>query len=327
MSDTSGYTAESFTAVNAAQLAKQTEAAARLHEAQQAAMQAESEKRKTYIPSDLMMPEGVDELIVGDGVAEYDRIRKTQAKLDSLLLRKRLALQDPLQNRIDKYSTLKVWISNTVDGQPWQGTGLDENTFDFGMPDDATFKVKIMGRVIDDAEDASKDRPAESDSMEVDEKDADTSPPKKRVKFSHLFKAITVDFDRNKNLQPDGLTQIEWKKPKPPAQGPNAGSNAPLPAEADFDQLEFERKADENINCTISLYRDDLPERYQLSKELADLLDTEELDYAGIVSGIWEYGKLMDLQFEDNKQHFKCDARMYAVSVPGSHIMERRKHS
>lgn len=290
---------------SSAQMAKQSEQAARLAEAQQAALQAEAEKRRTYIPTDLMMPSDVEDLIVGDGVTQYNRIREVESKLDSLILRKKLDLQNPLQNRIDKCSTLKIWISNTVENQPWQGRDLEENAFDFDMGVEATYKVKIMGRVLDDEVADPDTNMAET---------SESTPPKKRVKFSHLFKAITVDFDRNKNLQPESMSQIEWKKPKPPPQMSGPASNAPLPAEADFDQLEFERKSDENVNCTISLYRDEFPERYQLSKELSEVLDMEELDRAGVVGGIWEYAKAMGLQHEEEKRYIRCDARLGAVS-------------
>lgn len=286
------------------------------------AEQAAVAKRRSEKPTDKSMPEGIEDLIVGDGVQQYKRMRELERKLDAVMMRKRLDQQDSLHNATKKYSTLRVWISNTVENQPWQGRDLDENAFDFTSGVEATYRVKIEGRVVEDedADDASEE------GSDVEDKDEDethgnamdhdgapaTEAPKQpairqRTKLSHFVKAITVDFDRNKNLQPDGTTQVEWKKPQIPLNA------AVLPPQADFDCLEFERKSDENINCTINLYRDEIHERYTLSKELADILDTTEDDRLSIIMGIWEYVKAMGLQQDEEKRLIQCDDRLKAA--------------
>lgn len=281
-------------------------------------------KRRAEKPTDKIIPEGVEDLIVGDGVQQYKQLREVERKLDALMMRKKLDQQDSLHNATKKYSTLRIWISNTVENQPWQGSQMDENAFDFNMGVEATYKVKIEGRLLED-----EDR--DNDSEKSDEEDGDTpangvamdhdgektSPAPKqaqlrqKTKLSHFFKQITIDFDRSKNLQPDNTTQIEWKKPQLPPQ-----SKAPLPPAADFDCLEFERKSEENINCTINLYRDENPERCKLSPELAAVLDTEEDDRASIIMGLWEYIKAMGLSQEDDKRVIACDDKLKAVCNP-----------
>ncbi len=282
-------------------------------------------KRRSEKPTDKSIPEGIEDLIVGDGVLQYKKLRGVERKMDAVMMRKRLDQQDPLHNAVKKYSTLKIWISNTVENQPWQGSQIDENAFDFTMGVEATYRVKIEGRLIeedegdhksDDDSDDDGERPTEKDGMDTqqDGEGAATTPskkppgPRQRTKLSHFFKAITVDFDRNKNLQPDGMTQVEWKKP------PQAPGNPTLPDAADFDCLEFERKSDENINCTVNFYRDELPERYQLSKELAAVLDTTEDDRASVIMGIWEYIKAMGIAQDDDKRMIQCDDRLKTVS-------------
>ena len=294
-----------------------------LEQTKRNAEQAQLGKRRSEKPTDKSMPEGIEELIVGDGVQQYKRLRELERKLDAVMMRKRLDQQDTLHNATKKYSTLRVWISNTVENQPWQGRDLDINAFDFSSGVEATYKVKIEGRVIDD-EDADDASNKASDNEDEDKADGDamdhdgaptTEAPKQsairqRTKFSHFFKAITVDFDRNKNLQPDGTTQVEWKKPQVPINA------AVLPPQADFDCLEFERKSDENINCTINLSCDEIPERFTLSKELASILDTTEDDRAGVIMGLWEYVKAMGLQQDEEKRLIQCDDRLKAVSLP-----------
>lgn len=277
------------------------------------AKRVQREKIRAATPTDKTMPEGVEELIIGDGVDQYRKLRDMERKLDAVMMRKRLDLMDPIQSSIKRYTTLRIWISNTVENQPWQGRDLDENAFDFNMGVESTYRVKIEGRVLDDE---VEDAPGEKDGDDEDEADAmDTDlpkdkseksdqPPEKPIKLSHFFKQITIDFDRNKNLQPDGMTQIEWKKP-PPGQASRA-----------FDCLEFERKSDENINITINLYRDEQRERCKLSKELSELLDTDELEKSTVIMAIWEYVRNMNLQQDEEKRIFNCDDRMKAVRHP-----------
>lgn len=257
------------------------------------------------------MPEGVEDLIIGDGVEQYKRIRDIEGKLDAVMMRKKLDLMDPIRSAIKQYTTLRIWISNTVENQPWQGRDLDENAFDFNMGVESTYRVKIEGRVLDDHfEEAPMDEDGNDevggDAMDTDApKEVIEKPekqlPAKRTKLSHFFKQITIDFDRNKNLQPDGMTQVEWKKPPP-------GQVAP-----EFDCLEFERKSDENINITINLYRDEKQERYKLSKELSELLVSDELEKSDVTKGIWDYVRAMKLQQDEEKGVVNCDDKMKAV--------------
>ena len=312
---------------------------------QQERVQDEARRRASK-PTDKTMPEGVDELIVGDGVAQYRKIRDVERRLDSVMMRKRLDMQDKyiadqmpggtFSSSGGRTKRMKIWISNTVENQPWQGGGMDESAFDFTMGTEASYKVKVQGQLMDDEdledteESEGKDQAARGkaareeqkngeDAMdtEPDGQDAATKPSKppqpsrpsqQKTKLSHFFKSITVDFDRNKNLQPQGMTQVEWKKPPMPPNTPI------LPPAADFDSLEFERKSDENINCTINFYRDESPERYLLDKPLSELLDTTEDDRTSIVMGIWEYIKTMGLQQSDEKRQIHCDDRLRAVS-------------
>ena len=213
-----------------------------------------------------------------------------------------------------RYRTLRIWISNTVEDQPWQADTLDVDAFDFSTNMDSSYRVKIEGRLLDDegdAEDSDSDEEDEvtnGDVMDMDEKPKKIKTLAKQQKLSHFFKAMTVDFKGNKAK--DGADQsVEWKKP---VVAPNAAN---LPNAADFDQLEFKRGGDENINITINLVRDETPERFHLSAALADVLDTTESTRADAVMGIWEYIKAMGLQEDDEKRSFDCDDRLKAVCL------------
>lgn len=288
-----------------------------------AAMETELAKRRSRKPTDKNIPEGIEDAIIGDGVHQYKSLREVERRLDSAMMRKRLDIQDSVNRNVKRYKTLRIWISNTAEGQPWQAQEMDENAYDFSSENEAIYRVKIEGRLLDDdqadstAEDSDDDEDgnqdgAEKDGDAMDHDGAATDKPAvpgtlPRKRLSHFFKSITIEFDRSKSLQPEKHAQIEWKKPALP---PNITI---LPSSADFDSLEYERQSDENLNVTISLVRDENPERFKLSRELQEVLDTEEEDRAGTVMGIWEYVKALGLQQDEEKRAIQCDDRLKAV--------------
>jgi SWI/SNF-related matrix-associated actin-dependent regulator of chromatin subfamily D len=126
-----------------------------------------------------------------------------------------------------------------------------------------------------------------------------SAKPGQRYRFSHFFKALTVDFDRNRG-RVGNEPGVEWKKPdKTPAS-----SN--LPAAADFDELTFKRVGDDNQNITINLFRHE-DDRFEVSPELAEIIDMREATRQEATMGLWEYIKLMNLQEDEEKRNFRCD--------------------
>lgn len=294
---------------------------------------SEDAKRRSRRPTDKNIPEGIEECVIGDGVQRYRELRDVESKLDAAMMRKRLDIQDSrnrnfkvqaapgttslLLTSYQRYRTLRVWVSNAVEDQPWQGDDLDVDAFDFSTNMDSSYRVKIEGRLLeeegedddddekfDDAEDVAE---LGGDPMDEDGKETKkTKEPEQRHKFSHFFKAMTVDFGRNRTK--DGVEySVEWKKPAIP---PNA---IDPPNAADFDQLEFKRGGDENLNITINLVRDEAQERFSLSPVLAEIMDAAEATRAEVVTGIWEYIKTMGLQEDDEKRSFRCDELLKQV--------------
>lgn len=283
-------------------------------QAQQAAqIQANDRARlRSRRPIDKNLPEGVDDIIIGDGAQRYRDLRDIERRLDSIITRKRLDIQDSVNRNVKRYRKLRIWISNTVEDQPWQADSIDVDTFDFSTNIDSSYRVKIEGKLLDDDEDDG----IEIKDTESDEENEDSNadpmigveiqkPPQScpKYRFSYFFKAMTVEFDQGKSN--GGVNHnIEWKKPPRP---PNTVALSPA---ADFDQIEFKRGGDENANIIINLYRDENPERYLLQTALADILDTDVATRAEALMGIWDYIKLMGLQEDDEKRSFECDHRL-----------------
>jgi SWI/SNF-related matrix-associated actin-dependent regulator of chromatin subfamily D len=222
----------------------------------QAQQRAEAERREKMRriaknPTDKNIPEGVEDICIGDGVARYKELREVERTLDATMMRKKLDVMDSKHHtRASRYGTMRIWISNTVENQPWQSTGIDADAFDFESNTNATYRVKIQGRLLDDEgnEGLEDDDEDDKDADAMDE-DSESKPSAKPKYFSNYFSSITIDFDRAKSLQPDNFTQIEWKR-----------SDQPNVKEQVFSELEFERKGDENINITINLHRAQNPE-------------------------------------------------------------------
>lgn len=266
------------------------------------------------MPTDKNMPEGVEEITIGDGAVRYKELRELERTLDATIMRKKLELADAVHHsRSRRYGTMRIWISNTAENQAWQTNGSDAGAFDFDNGANPTYRVKIQGRLLDDGSDEEADED-EEDGREEKDPDAmeeDGAEPKKPASpsttpkvFSQFFNSIVIDFDRANSLQPDNFTQIEWKRPENPNNNPK---------ESNFSELVFQRKADENINITINLQRQYHPERYRLSQPLAELLDTDEEDRAAVMMGIWEYARSQNLQQDEDERKFVCDAKLKAL--------------
>jgi SWI/SNF-related matrix-associated actin-dependent regulator of chromatin subfamily D len=214
-------------------------------------------------------------------------------------------------------------VTNTVEDQVWQSGGLNVDSFDFSSNMEPTYRVKIEGRLLDDEDDLDKDetndepRPEDADGADKMEEDGDAKskaakPPKYR--FSHFFKALTVEFPASRK----GVDQpVEWKKPE------RAGPSTNLPAAADFDELTFKRSGDENMNIVINLYRHEEPERYALTPELEDIVDKPEATRQELIMAIWDYIKFHGLQEDEDKRNFRCDETLRKVLS----ILERRHSS
>ncbi|KAJ5909003.1 hypothetical protein N7495_001685 [Penicillium taxi] len=260
--------------------------------------------RRSRKPTDKNIPAGVEEAVIGEVVQQYNHLHDLEKRLDAAIVRKRLDIQDSISKTVKKYRTLRVWITNTVENQPWQGgsnTGAGR------------YNVRIEARLLEDENDPTSPQSEDDDAMdegqgEGEGEDSKSSESKKPTpRFSHFFKTITIDFDKPVNAVPEEVKTINWVKPQLP---PNATA---VPPTADFDSLQFSRASQENLNVTISLVRDETPERYKLSKELAEVLDVEEETRSGIVLGIWDYIRAMELQEDEEKRQVRCDHRLRSI--------------
>ncbi|KFA53260.1 hypothetical protein S40293_04710 [Stachybotrys chartarum IBT 40293] len=280
---------------------------------QQQAQAAASElaKRRSRKPTDKNLPDGVEDCIIDPAVAQrYRDLKEMERRLDATITRKRLDVVDAASRSTKSHKTLRIWVSNTVEDQVWQSNGLNVDSFDFTPSMEASYRVKIEARLLNDDDDVDQTDETKAEEGGASSNDATADKTKEaKPRFSHFFKALTVDFDRSRFR--NGTEQhVEWKKPDAPAGRQSSGS---LPAAADFDEFTFKRNGDENINININLHRHEVPERYKLSPELADVVDMTEATQHEAVMGLWEYIRLWGLQEDEEKRNFRCDELLKKV--------------
>ncbi|KAL5621261.1 hypothetical protein BROUX41_006731 [Berkeleyomyces rouxiae] len=289
-----------------AQLAQQQAAAAAAAAAQaqaQAQAQAEMAKRRSRKPTDKNMPEGIDKCIPdAELVAHYNKLRNYERRLDATITRKRLDALDSVNRYPKHWRTLRIWISNTVEDQPWQQTSLNVDSFDFSSTVDSTYKVKIQTRLLPD-ELAHDDTSSDGDEKMGEgggSGGSGGSAADTAYHLAHFFRAMTVEFPASHAPE----QAVEWKRPDLP---PNTPSYAPLPENLRFDELAFRRNGDDNINVTIHLTRLEEPERYLLSPELAEVVDMPEGTRQDVVQALYEYISHFKLQEDEERRNFRCD--------------------
>lgn len=260
--------------------------------------------RRSRKPNDKNLPEGVEACIIDPDVAlRYRELRELERRLDATMTRKRLDIIESVGRESKRFRTMRVWISNTVEDQHWQGNDLSMDAFDLSPSMDASYRVKIEGRLLDDADE-------DGVSVPDDKHDAAAAPNTKqaRCRFSHLFKQMNVEFETSQNKR-SADQAVAWTKPD--------GGKGPQSAQAtaaDFDELTFKRNGDENMNIVINLVRHEDPERYQLSPALAEVIDASHATRQEATLALWDYIRLMGLQDEEDKRNFRCDDALKRVT-------------
>ena len=293
----------------------------------QMAQASETAFRRSRKPTEKNLPDGIEDVVIGEGVQQYKEMRELEKRLDAAVVRKRLDIQDSVSKTVKKFRTMRIWISNTAENQPWQNAANGSVSASETNPGAGRYTLKIEGRLLDDDADATGSDNGEGEggnpasdaaAGDNDGKEGESVPEGKTTegknrstgpkhRFSHFFKSIAIDFDKPAMSRPEDFKSIVWNKPQL-----QTGAS-PSSSSADFDMLEMSRATQENLNVTVSLMRDETPERFKLNKELADLLDVDEEDRSGIVLGIWDYIRAMGLQRHDEKRLIHCDDRMRAV--------------
>ncbi|TIA70087.1 hypothetical protein E3P77_00295 [Wallemia ichthyophaga] len=232
-------------------------------------------------PTDRSLPPSVQAIeSVREQSKMYDDLTRFEKRLDMIAAHKRAQIHDSLQRPAKTTRQLRVFLSNTASGQPWQqreqqqfGEMVNFET-GAGIP---AWTFKIEGRLLDGT--TTK---------------ANRGAPKK---FSSLLKSMIVEFDRDSSIYPESSI-VEWHK---------------QPGESDKDGFEIKRRGDQATKAKIILHLDHMPEKYGISEPLSQLLGIKEDSRAGIITHMWAYVKQNNLLDKEDRRVIKADSNLKEI--------------
>ncbi|KAI9189783.1 SWI/SNF and RSC complex subunit Ssr3 [Blastocladiella emersonii ATCC 22665] len=218
----------------------------------------------------------------------YKRLQEAERKIDAVIQRKRLEIQDALAKPIKTRGTLRIFISNYAADQHLGAAEMAEGR----VPN---WTLRIEGRLID-VQSATTTR----------SKSAAAPPPRK---FTHFVKHIVVEVERDPHLYNESNI-VEFLKPDK--------------LDAEFDGFEVKRRGDTDVAVKITMRMDYGPDKFKVSDDLAKVI---QFDVGGpnkvglrqlrtksqILLGVWQYIKHHNLLDADDKRIVNCDAHLKQI--------------
>ncbi|TKY55323.1 SWI/SNF complex component SNF1 [Spatholobus suberectus] len=127
-------------------------------------------RKKRSFPEKLI-PEKVAKLVPESAI--YAKLLELEAHVDSVLVRKKIEVQEAVRNPTCVRKTLRIYVYNTFSNEAKMESAKNKG-------DEPSWVLRITGRVLEDGKDAV----------------ADGISPKENPKFSAFFKKITIYLDQ-----------------------------------------------------------------------------------------------------------------------------------
>ncbi|CAH8610061.1 unnamed protein product [Schistosoma mattheei] len=235
---------------------------------------AATAKRKRRL-ADRLLTKTVREIIPES--ESYMELLEVEKKLDFVLMRKRLTLQEAMKKPFKVKRKLRVMLSSTFKpGSTVMPVGSDAQT----TPGDCApgWELKVEGQLLD-----KPGQPSNND-------------PKCRRKFSSFFKSLVIELDREL-YGPDNHL-VEWHR---------------TATTAETDGFQVKRRGDSNVRCTVLLMLDHQPPQYKLDSRLARILALHTGTRSQIFYALWNYIKTHRLQDPNEKDFINCDSYLEQV--------------
>ncbi|KNE56504.1 hypothetical protein AMAG_02306 [Allomyces macrogynus ATCC 38327] len=227
-------------------------------------MSASTRHRK---PVERNLPPKIENVV--PEAALYKRMQETERKMDAIIMRKQVEIQDALAKPIKTRATLRIFVSNYAADQHH----MEPTYLLTGGDVVPNWTLRIEGRIIEAAATL-----------------APTAPPRK---FSHFVQQILVEMDRDPMAYAGEPNVAEYHK------------NDANPSE--FDGFEVKRRGDMDVKVKIVIRLDYGQDKFKLSKELARVLGFDLMSKSEVVLGLWQYIKQQKLLDQDDKRVVNCD--------------------
>ncbi|CAL0305170.1 unnamed protein product [Lupinus luteus] len=199
----------------------------------------------------------------------YTQLIDFENQVDAEMARYKFELQEAFKRPSYVQKTLRVYVFNTFSNQ---------NIFTNKNGEEASWSLKIVGRILED----------DKDSFEAGSSSQGSKSPS-CPKFSSFFKKIAVYLDEN--LYSDDHVII-W-------------DNARSPIEQDG--LEVKRKGDKEFTAKITMELKNVPEKFMLSPQLSKLLGFQVETRPRIIAALWHYINSRKLEISNDPFSFICD--------------------
>ena len=89
-----------------------------------------------------------------------------------------------------------------------------------------------------------------------------------------------------------------------------------IPAPPPVDGFTVRRTGDAPVKARVTIHLEHYPEQFKLGPELSSLLEIKEDSRIGVVTALWNYMKLNNLQDKVDRRLIRADDRLKAVSIP-----------
>lgn len=236
----------------------------------------------SYTPTETTIPTSLYSKV--PNLALYKKLQESERKIDLLITRKSLDLQ-VLQSQTTQHTsyqkhsgTLRVFVYNTVENQPWQRQLLKEQGLP--VPDTAvepSWTLRVEGRYL-----------GEDESTKIDS--AEAAKPTEQKSFSSFLSGISVDLIGNEQypafVNSPQSSIIEWRDPHIDQQGKPIGSTA---SSAAFDGLDVKRNGIYNLRCKIAILPKIQSSLLRLSPPMAQFTGKQEISQQELIFLIWQY--------------------------------------
>jgi len=209
--------------------------------------------------------------------ALYMKLLDMERRMDATLDRKKLDIQETL-NQPDKVTgTLRMYIFNTHANQ-----AQSEASEPPAANAPPFWTLYLCGRLLD--------HPLADN---LDPNDPVTGSP---VQFTQFLKSVHIQLDPHQ--YPGSYGDVLWDSEK---------------SEASSDGFEIKRCGTSDVNLKVTLAVASGAERFQLSDELAALLGVKVDTRAKIIAALWSYIKVHKLQSNGDPGIVDCNAPLAAV--------------
>ncbi|KAL3123262.1 hypothetical protein niasHT_006805 [Heterodera trifolii] len=241
----------------------------------------------------------------------YVGLLSYEQKLDAIISRKKMEIQEALKRPMKIKRKLRIYISHSfIQAREPEREG-DEGVIPM-------WELRVEGQLLDPSQQQQNDAPSSAASSQhsgISSAVSSAIPLSaqrplplavQKRKFSSFFKSLVIELDKN-IYGPDNHL-VEWHR---------------TPQTNETDGFQVKRPGNMDVKCTILLLLDHQPMKFKLHPRLAKLLGIPMETRSKIIEALWQYIKTHKLQDPVDHDVIICDHFLEQVfNCPKMRFME-----